>query len=224
MPVGCVIVRGRRGGRPGHNRRENGTYRPGSWSWTPSRQACGALGGMAAEPLRPVCDAGALPHVRRGHHQRPHPRPLLRREEEKAGCCGSVLNLFENASTTTPHLRRRAGGGVLRPAPVILPKSTLSGSAFYGFHTFVTNQATFLTTPGTITLARGNTSFHSILNHRNGQRRTPLPVPYRRLFFACAVPGRPRAAPFRQADHPGLSAFWSRLRELYIKSEDLKLL
>ena len=66
VPVGCVIVRdgavvGPRGAR-GH---------------------CPGLphpGGVAAGRMRPLRHPGALPHVRRGHRQRPHPRRILRGE------------------------------------------------------------------------------------------------------------------------------------------------
>ena len=34
---------------------------------------------LAAGRLRVICDPGALPHVRRGHPQRPHPPGVVRR-------------------------------------------------------------------------------------------------------------------------------------------------
>ena len=36
--------------------------------------------GEAAGRMRPLRHPGALPHVRRGHRQRPHPRRILRGE------------------------------------------------------------------------------------------------------------------------------------------------
>ncbi len=67
VPVGCVIVRDGQIIASGRNQREekqaavssrgDGGHRPGQ---------CGA-GQLAAGRVRPVCDAGALPHVRWGH-------------------------------------------------------------------------------------------------------------------------------------------------------------
>ena len=62
VPVGCVIVRD--GAVVGRGR-------------------CPGLphpGGVAAGRMRPLRHPGALPHVRRGHRQRPHPRRILRGE------------------------------------------------------------------------------------------------------------------------------------------------
>ena len=44
--------------------------------------------------MRVICDAGAVPHVRRGHHQQPHRRVVYGAADTKAGCCGSVTDLF----------------------------------------------------------------------------------------------------------------------------------
>ena len=70
VPVGCVIVRdGAVIGR-GRNRREE-------------KQAVSSHAQLAAGWLRIVCDAGAVPHVRRGHSQRPDPQGVLRRTGQR---------------------------------------------------------------------------------------------------------------------------------------------
>ena len=76
VPVGCVIVRdGAVVGR-GRNRRETAQTALGHAELEAIAQACRTLGGWR----HPLCDPGALPHVRRGHRQRPHPRRILRGE------------------------------------------------------------------------------------------------------------------------------------------------
>ena len=67
VPVGCVIVRD--GAVIGLLPRGNGGHGPGQ------RRA----GQLAAGQLRVICDAGAMPHVRRGHSQRPDSQGVLRR-------------------------------------------------------------------------------------------------------------------------------------------------
>lgn len=79
VPVGCVIVRdgavvggAATGGRP---------PRP-HWATRSSRPLPrpAAPWGVAAGRMRPLRHPGALPHVRRGHRQRPHPCRILRGE------------------------------------------------------------------------------------------------------------------------------------------------
>lgn len=80
VPVGCVIVRdGAVVGR-GRNRRETAQTALGHAELEAIAQACRTLGGVAASRMRPLRHPGALPHVRRGHRQRPHPRRILRGE------------------------------------------------------------------------------------------------------------------------------------------------
>ena len=79
MPVGCIIVRdGTVVGR-GRNRRETAQTALGHAELEAIAQACRTLG-VAASRMRPLRHPGALPHVRRGHRQRPHPRRILRGE------------------------------------------------------------------------------------------------------------------------------------------------
>lgn len=95
VPVGCVIVRdGAVVGR-GRNRRETEHTALGHAELDAIRQACGALGGwrlsrcalyVTLEPC-PMC-AGAIINAR-------IPALYYGAKDEKAGCCGSVLNLFE---------------------------------------------------------------------------------------------------------------------------------
>ena len=71
VPVGCVIVRdGAVVGR-GRNRRETAQTALGHAELEAIAQA---------GRMRPLRHPGALPHVRRGHRQRPHPRRILRGE------------------------------------------------------------------------------------------------------------------------------------------------
>lgn len=80
VPVGCVIVRdGAVVGR-GRNRRETAQTALGHAELEAIAQACRTLGGVAAGRMRPLRHPGALPHVRRGHRQRPHPCRILRGE------------------------------------------------------------------------------------------------------------------------------------------------
>lgn len=79
VPVGCVIVRdGAVVGR-GRNRRETAQTALGHAELEAIAQACRTLG-VAAGRMRPLRHPGALPHVRRGHRQRPHPCRILRGE------------------------------------------------------------------------------------------------------------------------------------------------
>ena len=79
VPVGCVIVRdGAVVGR-GRNRRETAQTALGHAELEAIAQACRTLGGAAGR-MRPLRHPGALPHVRRGHRQRPHPCRILRGE------------------------------------------------------------------------------------------------------------------------------------------------
>ena len=79
VPVGCVIVRdGAVVGR-GRNRRETAQTALGHAELEAIAQACRTLGGwrLAGCALYVTLE---LPHVRRGHRQRPHPCRILRGE------------------------------------------------------------------------------------------------------------------------------------------------
>lgn len=109
VPVGCVIVRdGAVVGR-GRNRRETEHTALGHAELDAIRQACGALGGwrlsrcalyVTLEPC-PMC-AGAIINARIAELR-------YGAREEKSGCCGSVLNLFEERFNHRP----RIYGGLL---------------------------------------------------------------------------------------------------------------
>ena len=89
VPVGCVVVwEGRIVGR-GRNRREGARTALGHAEIEAIHQACRTLGGLAAAPGGALRDAGALPHVRRGHTQRPDRPGALWRQ----GPGGGVLRL-----------------------------------------------------------------------------------------------------------------------------------
>ena len=109
VPVGCVIVRqGRVIGR-GRNRREGNRSALGHAELEAIGQACSALGDwrlrectlyVTLEPC-PMC-AGAIINARIGTVR-------YGAREEKSGCCGSVLNLFEERFNHRP----KVYGGLL---------------------------------------------------------------------------------------------------------------
>lgn len=104
VPVGCVIVRdGRVVGR-GRNRRERDRTALGHAEIEAIGEACAALGGwrltgtalyVTLEPC-PMC-AGAMINAR-------IPAIYYGAKDEKAGCCGSVLNLFEERFNHHPRI------------------------------------------------------------------------------------------------------------------------
>lgn len=111
VPVGCVIVReGAIIGR-GRNRRESAHNALAHAELEAIHQACRAAGGwrltgarlyVTLEPC-PMCAGGIInariAEIRYGAR------------DEKAGCCGSVLNLFEERFNHHP----RIYGGLLEP-------------------------------------------------------------------------------------------------------------
>lgn len=109
VPVGCVIVREERVVGWGRNRRETERTALGHAEMEAIQRACETLGGwrlkgctlyVTLEPC-PMC-AGAIVNAR---------IPVVRygARDEKAGCCGSVLNLFEERFNHHP----RIYGGLL---------------------------------------------------------------------------------------------------------------
>ena len=112
VPVGCVIVRDGRVVGWGRNRRETERTALGHAEVEAIHRACETLGGwrltgctlyVTLEPC-PMC-AGAIINAR---------IPVVRygARDEKAGCCGSVLNLFEERFNHHP----RIYGGLLEEA------------------------------------------------------------------------------------------------------------
>ena len=104
VPVGCVVVRdGEIVGR-GRNRRERAKTALGHAEIEAIAQACETLGGwrlsgtalyVTLEPC-PMC-AGAIINAR-------VPALYYGARDEKAGCCASVLNLFEEPFNHRPHI------------------------------------------------------------------------------------------------------------------------
>ena len=106
VPVGCVIVKdGQIVGR-GRNRREENGDATSHAEMEASREACARLGSwrlhgctmyVTMEPC-PMCAGGIInariDQVRYGA------------KDDKAGCCGSVLNLFEERFNHRPRLYR----------------------------------------------------------------------------------------------------------------------
>lgn len=110
VPVGCVIVKDGRVIARGWNRREPGDATAHAETEA-IRAACHALGTwrlegcslyVTLEPC-PMC-AGAIINSRIS-------AVYYGAKDEKAGCCGSVLNLFEERFNHKP----RIYGGVLEP-------------------------------------------------------------------------------------------------------------
>ena len=109
VPVGCVIVRDGTVVGEGRNRRETCRTALGHAEIEAIHQACRTLGGwrltgctlyVTLEPC-PMC-AGAIVNAR-------IPVVCYGARDDKAGCCGSVLNLFEERFNHKP----RIYGGVL---------------------------------------------------------------------------------------------------------------
>ena len=111
VPVGAVVVRdGVIVGR-GHNRREKNADALAHAEVEAIREACAATGSwrlsgcalyVTLEPC-PMC-AGAVVNSRLD-------AVYYGARDEKAGCCGSVLNLFEERFNHKP----RVYGGILEP-------------------------------------------------------------------------------------------------------------
>ena len=104
VPVGCVIVRdGEIVGR-GRNRREEKQATASHAEMEAIAQANAAPGHLAAGGLRAVCDPGALPHVRRGHPERPHPPGVVRRPGRGLRCLrrGAPTCLWRGFPTGPP--------------------------------------------------------------------------------------------------------------------------
>ncbi len=104
VPVGCVIVRDSVVVGQGRNRRESLRSALGHAELDAIREACARLGGwrlngcslyVTLEPC-PMC-AGAIINAR-------IPALYYGAKDEKAGCCGSVLNLFEERFTPHPRI------------------------------------------------------------------------------------------------------------------------
>ena len=106
VPVGCVIVKdGQIVGR-GRNRREENGDATAHAELEAIRDACARLGSwrlsgcalyVTMEPC-PMC-AGGIVNARID-------RVYYGARDEKAGCCGSVLNLFEERFNHRPRLYR----------------------------------------------------------------------------------------------------------------------
>ncbi len=112
VPVGCVLVRDGKIVGEGYNRREAGGDATAHAEVDAIRAACRALGTwrlhravlyVTLEPC-PMC-AGAIINSRIAEVR-------YGAREDKSGCCGSVLNLFEERFNHRP----RIYGGLLEAA------------------------------------------------------------------------------------------------------------
>lgn len=72
VPVGCVIVKDGKIVGEGRNRREEHGDATAHAELEAIRDAWRPSGQLAAPRVYPVRHSGALPHVRRRHHQLPH--------------------------------------------------------------------------------------------------------------------------------------------------------
>ena len=104
VPVGCVIVRDGKVVGEGRNRRETCRTALGHAEIEAIDQACRTLGGwrltgctlyVTLEPC-PMC-AGAIVNAR-------IPALYYGTKDDKAGCCGAVLNLFEERFNHHPRI------------------------------------------------------------------------------------------------------------------------
>ena len=104
VPVGCVIVKDGVVVGEGRNRRETARTALGHAEIEAIDQACRTLGGwrltgctlyVTLEPC-PMC-AGAIVNAR-------IPALYYGAKDDKAGCCGSVLNLFEERFNHHPRI------------------------------------------------------------------------------------------------------------------------
>ena len=104
VPVGCVIVKDGVVVGEGRNRRETARTALGHAEIEAIHQACRTLGGwrltgctlyVTLEPC-PMC-AGAIVNAR-------IPTLYYWAKDDKAGCCGSVLNLFEERFNHHPRI------------------------------------------------------------------------------------------------------------------------
>ena len=104
VPVGCVIVRDGVVVGQGRNRRETEKTALGHAEMEAIAQACRTLGGWRLSGCRlyvtlepcPMC-AGAIINAR-------IPALYYGAKDDKAGCCGSVLNLFEERFNHHPRI------------------------------------------------------------------------------------------------------------------------
>ena len=104
VPVGCVVVKDGVVVGEGRNRRETARTALGHAEIEAIHQACRTLGGwrltgctlyVTLEPC-PMC-AGAIVNAR-------IPALYYGAKDDKAGCCGSVLNLFEERFNHHPRI------------------------------------------------------------------------------------------------------------------------
>ena len=123
VPVGCVIVKDGVVVGKGRNRRETARTALGHAEIEAIHQACATLGGwrltgctlyVTLEPC-PMC-AGAIVNARID-------RVYYGAKDDKAGCCGSVLNLFMEDFNHHP----RVYGGVLREPCAALLRQFFEG-------------------------------------------------------------------------------------------------
>ena len=119
VPVGCVIVKDGVVVGEGRNRRETARTALGHAEIEAIHQACRTLGGwrltgctlyVTLEPC-PMC-AGAIVNAR-------IPTLYYGAKDDKAGCCGSVLNLFEERFNHHP----RIYGGLMEAECIALLQS-----------------------------------------------------------------------------------------------------
>ena len=122
---GAGGLRDRPGGchrRPGAQPPGDGQVRPRPRGDRSHRGSMPAFGRLASVGVYPVRDAGTLPHVCRGHYQRPHPPGGLRCFRPEVRRCGfGVQSVFHGVQSSPASGKRRPGSRVRGAADGIFP-------------------------------------------------------------------------------------------------------
>lgn len=109
VPVGCVIVQGDAIVGWGRNRREEGRDALAHAELEAIREACAALDGWRLRDTRMYVTLEPCPMCAGGIINSRIPAVYYGAKDDKAGACGSVLNLFEERFNHRPRLY----GGIL---------------------------------------------------------------------------------------------------------------
>ena len=119
VPVGCVIVKDGVVVGKGRNRRETARTALGHAEIEAIHQACATLGGWRVPGCPLYVTLGPCPMCAGANVNARIPAGYYGAKDDKAGCCGSVLNLFEERFNHHP----RIYGGLLEEECVALLQS-----------------------------------------------------------------------------------------------------
>lgn len=109
VPVGCVIVHGETVVGRGRNRREEGRDALAHAELEAIREACAQMEGWRLRDTRIYVTLEPCPMCAGGIINARIPAVYYGAKDDKAGACGSVLNLFEERFNHRPRLY----GGIL---------------------------------------------------------------------------------------------------------------